>query len=821
MKQFLLVLIIISLSVLGAVEKIDLLDSEPFPLQHWLSAEESARWDEIGRDFYVTDPPPAPIHNVAEFEQMEGVLVRYPFGIPVSLIALMSGHTRVITIVSSTSQQNTVTNQYNNNGVNIDNCEFLIAPSDSYWTRDYGPWYVIDGDDEFGIVNFPYNRPRPNDNDIPIEMADYLGINLFGMDVIHTGGNYMTDGLGISASTTLVYDENTISDAEVNLRMMNYLSIQTYYVIQDPNNTYIDHIDCWGKFLGVDKVLIREVPTTHAQYDEIEEVADYFAEQTTSWGNNFQVFRVYTPNDQPYTNSLILNDHVYVPIMGSQWDDEALAAYEAAMPGYTVTGIMSAPPVWESTDALHCRAKGIANHQMLYINHLPYLEEQPADVDMAISCDLNAYSGEEIIADSVLCYYKVGGADYTALVMENIIENTWLATIPGQPAGSEVYYYLYAVDAGGNHSFHPLIGEPDAHVYYPGGELEPVLEINPELITMEMTPDTTAYTTLELSNTGGGVINYILEFQDTSRDLTGSNVTCSSQYFSPGETTQFSFTVANESNDDEWVNEVTISFPAGFTVNSASDFTGGSGGVMEYDGNQGNGITVTWFGETVNGYGVLHNGETASTNVEISVNAGFSGDAVLEWTISGDNYGSAPHTVNGEMLLEIYGGPVSWISADQLGGELWAMETDEINLEFNTAGLEQGIYSCNLIVTTATGGNVIPIALTVNNTAGDNDQLPLITESYIYPNPFCPNISRGVSTVNFTLSKNENKVTIAIYNFRGQKVADIFTGSMEAGVHNINWQGTSYSGEQITSGIYFYLVQAGNEVLTEKFILLK
>ena len=36
--------------------------------------------------------------------------------------------------------------------------------------------------------------------------------------------------------------------------------IDTYHVIPDPNDTYIDHIDCWGKYLSPTKVIIREVP---------------------------------------------------------------------------------------------------------------------------------------------------------------------------------------------------------------------------------------------------------------------------------------------------------------------------------------------------------------------------------------------------------------------------------------------------------------------------------------------------------------------------------------------------------------------------------
>ena len=183
-------------------------ENHPHSYPHWLTPEEESFRENNSRDFYETEPPLSPVINIPEFGPMEGVLIRYPFGISYSVIAEMSEDIMVTTIVSSTGQQNSVTNQYSSNGVNLNNCNFLIAPSNSYWTRDYGPWYIIDGNQDLAIVNFPYNRPRPYDNDIPIEMADFLGIELFGMNVITAGGNYMTDGMGISASSTLIFEEN-------------------------------------------------------------------------------------------------------------------------------------------------------------------------------------------------------------------------------------------------------------------------------------------------------------------------------------------------------------------------------------------------------------------------------------------------------------------------------------------------------------------------------------------------------------------------------------------------------------------------------------
>ena len=178
----------------------------------------------------------------------------------------------------------------------------------------------------------------------------------------------MTDGMGISASSSLVFEENEIPEADLLQLMETYYGIDTYHVIDDPNNSYIDHIDCWGKYLSPTKVLIREVPESHPQYDEIEETADYFADTLNQWGEPWELFRVWTPGDQPYTNSLILNEKILVPITGGSWDDEALAVYEVAFPGYEVLGFTGS---WESTDALHCRVKGIPDLDMLQIFHNP------------------------------------------------------------------------------------------------------------------------------------------------------------------------------------------------------------------------------------------------------------------------------------------------------------------------------------------------------------------------------------------------------------------------------------------------------------------
>lgn len=403
-----------------------------------------------------------PIRQTAEFERMQGVLIRYPLGISYSVIAEMAEDDIVYTIVANTATRDQAITNYGNNGVNLTNCEWIIAPSDSYWTRDYGPWWITDENGDFAIVDFPYNRPRPNDDAIPGVVASYLGVPLDYMSVTHTGGNYMTDGLGISISTDLVLEENTgYTEAQIKQLHHDYLGIDTYHIVADVNGDYIKHIDCWAKYLGVDKIMIREVPSSHSQYDEIEAAVSYFKSQTSAYGTPYQVYRVYTPNNEPYSNCLILNNKVLLPIMGGSYDAAAIASYQAAMPGYEVLGFTG---TWESTDALHCRARGIPDLGMLYIQHCPVIGPKPDNESIEITANITAYSGMTMNTCE-LCWKLATAGTYNTITLSHVTGNQYRAFIPGQVSGSTIQYYIHAADGSGRSETNPLIGSADPHVF--------------------------------------------------------------------------------------------------------------------------------------------------------------------------------------------------------------------------------------------------------------------------------------------------------------------------------------------------------------------
>lgn len=308
-----------------------------------------------------------------EWNPMQGVLIAYPLGLSYDLIAALHQRATIFCLVAP-FLQTAAKRAFENNGIDPDEVEWIVGGVDSYWTRDYGPWFVSTTRSPKGIavINHEYNRPRPNDDEAPSKVAEALDVPYFDSGIVGCGGNMMVDGTGQAVATHIAYTENpecgTNDDSSVPLDgcrkvdkvMERYYGVDTFHVVADPSNVYIDHVDCWAKYLSPTQIMIREVSTSHPQYDEIEEVVTYFSGTQTAEGDDWDIVRVWTDSDQPYTNSLILNGEVFVPIVGSIYDDDALETYRNAMPDYVVSAWEGS---WQSTDALHCRTRGIPEFQ--------------------------------------------------------------------------------------------------------------------------------------------------------------------------------------------------------------------------------------------------------------------------------------------------------------------------------------------------------------------------------------------------------------------------------------------------------------------------
>ncbi len=107
----------------------------------------------------------------------------------------------------------------------------------------------------------------------------------------------------------------------------------------------------------------------------------------------------------------------------------------------------------------------------------------------------------------------------------------------------------------------------------------------------------------------------------------------------------------------------------------------------------------------------------------------------------------------------------------------------------------------------------------------DADELDDFILYQNYPNPFNPSTKiRFVipaSSLN-PFSKGEGTlVTLKVYDVLGNEVATLVNEYKPAGSYEVELSGHSDEGQNLTSGVYFYQLRAGDFVQTKKMILLK
>ena len=98
-------------------------------------------------------------------------------------------------------------------------------------------------------------------------------------------------------------------------------------------------------------------------------------------------------------------------------------------------------------------------------------------------------------------------------------------------------------------------------------------------------------------------------------------------------------------------------------------------------------------------------------------------------------------------------------------------------------------------------------------------KLEEIPESFVlhdnYPNPFNP-----ITKIDFGLPK-EVYVELVIFDILGREVVTLVNGLQEPGYKTVTWNGADTYGKRVSAGMYFYMIQAGNNRQIKKMILLK
>ena len=93
----------------------------------------------------------------------------------------------------------------------------------------------------------------------------------------------------------------------------------------------------------------------------------------------------------------------------------------------------------------------------------------------------------------------------------------------------------------------------------------------------------------------------------------------------------------------------------------------------------------------------------------------------------------------------------------------------------------------------------------------DEDIIPYETELYQnYPNPFNP-----VTTIKFSL-RTDCKVKLSVFNYKGQVVKEIINDNIIKGYHKVD-----FNASELSSGLYFYSLEADNMKQIKKMVLVR
>ena len=163
-----------------------------------------------------------------------------------------------------------------------------------------------------------------------------------------------------------------------------------------------------------------------------------------------------------------------------------------------------------------------------------------------------------------------------------------------------------------------------------------------------------------------------------------------------------------------------------------------------------------------------------------------------------------------------------WLECDPVSGIIPSNGNVDIDLMVDATELSDGDYFADIIVKILPdlATFIVPVHLhrLIIGIENNNRSVPYSYNlSQNNPNPF-----NSSTTIKFTTTGSDKNTLITIYNLNGQKIKTLVDKKLNAGTHQIVWDGTDDSGNAVSSGIYFYKMECGDKFIGfKKMILMK
>jgi len=468
--------------------------------QH-ITSEEKAQMNEyllkLTPKGYTT-PPASKVRTMAEWEEIQTLLISWE-GYESILSKIVDAAQHECRILISCSDSNYVKSKLINNGVSIsNNVKYLKTPTNSIWCRDYSANSVYTNDvDSLLLVDWVYNRPRPDDDNNPVAVAAYHGYPLYQTinvpwKLVNTGGNFMSDGLGTAFAEELILDDNpSLTESQIDTIIKKFMGISRYIKVTNLPDDGIHHIDMHMKIIDEETLLVGQFPPTVPDGQQIEANLLYILNNYNSvYGTPYKIVRIpmppsqsgnYPPNAyyRTYTNGVFVNKTYIYPTYYEEYDTTAHRILKENLIGYNIVGI-NCQNIISQSGAIHCITHSVGSNEPVLIYHQALTDTYNTSSDYEVKAVIKTKAGinnaKVFYRTDTLQVYQIANMSLT-----NPSNDTWTGYIPVQTGGQTVYYYINAASNSGKQQNRPITA-PDGFWKF---NVTEITNIQPDLINIK------------------------------------------------------------------------------------------------------------------------------------------------------------------------------------------------------------------------------------------------------------------------------------------------------------------------------------------------
>lgn len=244
--------------------------------------------------------------------------------------------------------------------------DFLTAPVDTPWIRDYGPLQVKAYDGSYVLVDTTSEVPAKAQEDTPQRVASHLRLGTVRAPLILDGGNLLSNGAGLCLTTTYTLDQNAeehgLSPRRVESLIREYFGADEVVFLEPLQGEPTGHVDMFTTFVGPDTVIVGRYETSHDPVNAriLDANAERLARCVTASGP-LRVERIVMPprSDErwlTYTNVIHANERLLVPHypeMPETIERQVRETYRRLLPGREIVPV-SATALMRYEGGLHC-----------------------------------------------------------------------------------------------------------------------------------------------------------------------------------------------------------------------------------------------------------------------------------------------------------------------------------------------------------------------------------------------------------------------------------------------------------------------------------